>query len=60
MVRGCGRDSLDLMTHHEVILQETPHIRRKDFRLESTKESSANHINPSRRIRPCLPRIPGQ
>jgi len=48
------------LAHHEIILQELPHIRREDSQLESKEESSANNINSSRRIRCCLPRIPGQ
>jgi len=48
------------MAHHEVILQDLPNIDRKDSRLEATTESSADHIDSSRRIRPRLPRIPGQ
>ena len=52
--------SLDPVACHEVILQELPHIHRGDPRLEAKKESSADHIDDSCRIRPCLPRIPGQ
>ena len=48
------------VAHHEVILQELSYIDREDSRLESTKESSADRIDSSRRIRSCFPRIPGQ
>ena len=47
------------MAHHQVLLQELPNIHREDSRLEWTKESSADHIDSCRRIRPLLPRIPG-
>jgi len=55
-----GLDSLDPVAHHKMILQESPDIGREDSWLEWTKESSADHIDSSRRIRSCLPRTPGQ
>ena len=45
-------NSLDSVGYHEVILQESLHIDHEDSRLEWTKESSADHIDSSCRIRP--------
>ena len=41
-------------------MQESPCIHCEDSRFESTKDSSADGIDSSCRIRSCLPRIPGQ
>ena len=60
MVRHCGRDFLDPPVYHEVILQELPYIHHQDSRLEGTNEFSADRIDSSRRIRPCLPWNPGE
>ena len=60
MVCPCRPDSLDPTADHEVILQEPPHIPRENSWLEKPKKSSADGIDSPDRIRPCLPRNPGQ
>ena len=52
------RDSLDPVAYHEVLLQELSYILREGSRLDWAKESSADRIDSSRRIRSCLPHIP--
>ena len=59
MVRRCERDSLYLVAHQEVLLQELPYICEVSQPKEA-KESSADHIDSSRRIGSRFPRIPCQ
>ena len=46
--------------HHGGILQGSPCIHLEDFRVEETKESSADDTGSSHRIRACFPRDSGQ
>ena len=46
--------------HHEVKFQELPCIQHEDSRIEEKNDTSADNIDSSRRIGPCLPWTPGQ
>jgi len=59
MVCHCGRDPLDPAADHDVKMQELPYIHHWGSWLEGANDFSANHIDSTRRIRPCLPRNPG-
>ena len=55
-----GGNHLIQVAYPEVILQELLYIHREVSGLKWTKESSADRVDYSRRIRPCLPRISGK